>query len=76
MTGEITLRGRVLGIGGLKEKVIGAHRAGVRKVFIPVENEKDLDEIPEDIKKDITFISVRNYDDIYNSLFKNSKKGD
>ena len=76
MTGEITLRGRVLGIGGLKEKVIGAHRAGVRKVFIPIENEKDLDEIPDDIKNDITFITVRNYHDIYNSLFKKTKKGE
>ncbi len=69
MTGEITLRGRVLGIGGLKEKVIGAHRAGIRKVFIPCENEKDLDEIPEDIRNDIKFISVKNYMDIYKDLF-------
>ena len=69
MTGEITLRGRVLGIGGLKEKVIGAHRAGIRKVFIPCENEKDLDEIPEDIRNDINFISVKNYMDIYKNIF-------
>ena len=74
MTGEITLRGRVLGIGGLKEKVIGAHRAGVRTIFIPVENEKDLDEIPNDIKHDITFIPVHNYHDIYKSLFQESTK--
>ena len=70
MTGEITLRGRVLGIGGLKEKVIGSHRAGVKTIFIPQENEKDLDEIPDDIKKDIRFISVHNYHEIYDSLFK------
>ena len=69
MTGEITLRGRVLGIGGLKEKVIGAHRAGIRKVFIPIENEKDLDEIPEDIRNDIKFIAVNNYIDIYKNIF-------
>ena len=69
MTGEITLRGRVLGIGGLKEKVIGAHRAGIRKVFIPIENEKDLDEIPEDIRNDIKFISVKNYMEIYKNIF-------
>ena len=69
MTGEITLRGRVLGIGGLKEKVIGAHRAGIRKVFIPIENEKDLDEIPEDIRNDIKFISVKSYMDIYKNIF-------
>ena len=69
MTGEITLRGRVLGIGGLKEKVIGAHRANIKKVFIPKENEKDLDDIPEDIRKDIQFIMVENYMDIYKKLF-------
>ena len=69
MTGEITLRGRVPGIGGLKEKVIGAHRAGIKKVFIPLENEKDLDEIPKEIKNDIEFILVNNYMEIYNELF-------
>ena len=74
MTGEITLRGRVLGIGGLKEKVIGAHRAGVRKIFIPLENEKDLDEIPEEVKKDITFIPVQNYSEIYEELFLGGNK--
>ena len=72
MTGEITLRGRVLGIGGLKEKVIGAHRAGIRTVYIPDENEKDLDEIPKEIKNDIRFISVHNYRDIYDSIFKSN----
>lgn len=70
MTGEITLRGRVLGIGGLKEKVIGAHRAGVRNIIIPAENEKDLDEIPNDIKKDIKFKIVNNYVEIFDYLFK------
>ncbi|MDO4995584.1 MAG: endopeptidase La [Bacilli bacterium] len=69
MTGEITLRGRVLPIGGLKEKVIGAHRAGIRKIFLPVENEKDLEDIPEEIKKDIKFIFVRNYKEIYKKIF-------
>ena len=69
MTGEITLRGRVLAIGGLKEKVIGAHRAGIKKVFIPRENEKDLDEIPKEIRDDISFILVDNYSDIYKNIF-------
>ena len=55
MTGEITLRGRILPIGGLKEKVIGSHRAGIKNIFIPEENIQDLDEIPEDIKNEITF---------------------
>lgn len=70
MTGEITLRGRVLGIGGLKEKVIGAHRANIKKIFIPLENEADLEEIPKEIKNDIEFIRVSNYSDIYNYIFK------
>jgi len=73
MTGEITLRGRVLAIGGLKEKVIGAHRAGVKKIFIPVENKTDIDEIPEEIKKEIEFICVRSYQDVFNKLFKETK---
>ena len=69
MTGEITLRGRVLGIGGLKEKVIGAHRAGIKTIYIPSENEKDLDEIPEEVRKDIKFITVDKYVDVFNSIF-------
>lgn len=69
MTGEITLRGRVLPIGGLKEKVIGAHRANIKKVFIPVENERDLYDIPENIRNDIEFIKVKNYMEVYKELF-------
>ena len=70
MTGEITLRGRILAIGGLKEKVIGAHRANIKKVIIPFENEKDLDEIPVEIRNDIEFITVRNYSEIYHIIFE------
>ena len=69
MTGEITLRGKVLAIGGLKEKVIGAHRAGIKTIYIPKENEKDLDEIPEEVKKDIRFITVDRYEDVFTSIF-------
>lgn len=68
MTGEITLTGRVLPIGGLKEKVIGAYRAMVTKIFIPRENEKDLREIPDDIKNKIEFVLVDDYMDIYNNI--------
>lgn len=70
MTGEITLRGRVLEIGGLREKVIGAHRAGIRKIILPKENKKDLEEIPDELKKEIKFIFVENYDEVYQKLFK------
>lgn len=69
MTGEITLHGRVLAIGGLKEKVIGAHRAGIKTVYLPVENEKDIEEIPLDIRNDIKFHYVSNYSEIYNEIF-------
>ena len=64
MTGEITLRGVVLPIGGLKEKLLAAHRAGIKKVLIPFENKKDLIEIPEVIKKNIEIIPVKNVDEI------------
>ncbi len=73
MTGEMTLRGKVLAIGGLKEKVIGAHRNGIRTIFIPSTNEKDLDDIPIDIKSEIKFILVDRYMDIYQVLFKKKR---
>ena len=74
MTGEITLRGRVLPIGGLKEKIIGAHRANIKKVYIPLSNERDLDDIPNNIKKDIEFIKIKNYIDIYKDVFNYENK--
>ena len=64
MTGEITLRGRVLPIGGLKEKSLAAHRAGINTVIIPHDNIKDLDEIPETIKNEMTFIPVKTMDEV------------
>ena len=64
MTGEITLRGRVLPIGGLKEKAMSAHRAGLETIIIPKENEKDLEEIPESVRKGLTFISVSHLDEV------------
>ena len=69
MTGEITLRGRVLAIGGLKEKVIGSHRAGIKTIFIPRENEKDLKEIPKEVSSDIEFILVESYEEIAKKFF-------
>ncbi len=64
MTGEVTLRGNVLQIGGLKEKLLAAHRAGIKKVLIPSDNQKDLVEIPEIIKKSIEIISVKTVDEV------------
>jgi ATP-dependent Lon protease len=64
MTGEITLRGRVLPIGGLKEKLLAALRAGTKKVLIPSENEKDLAEIPDNVKRGLEIIPVATADDV------------
>ncbi|MEK4580470.1 endopeptidase La [Bacillus sp. FSL R12-0074] len=64
MTGEITLRGRVLPIGGLKEKTLSAHRAGLTKIILPAENEKDLDDIPESVKESLTFVLASHLDEV------------
>ncbi len=64
MTGEITLRGRVLPIGGLKEKLLAALRAGITTVFIPKDNEKDLAEIPDNVKKNMKLIPVADVDEV------------
>ena len=66
MTGEITLRGQVLAIGGLKEKLLAAHRGGIRTVLIPAENERDLKEIPENIKADLDIRPVKWIDEVLN----------
>jgi ATP-dependent Lon protease len=65
MTGEITLRGRVLPIGGVKEKVLGAHRAGISEIILPKQNEADLDDIPEDVRKALVFHCVSSLDEAF-----------
>jgi len=64
MTGEITLRGRVLPIGGLKEKSLGAHRAGLSKIILPKDNVKDIDDIPESVRNDLEFVPVSHVDEV------------
>jgi ATP-dependent Lon protease len=64
MTGEITLRGRVLPIGGLKEKAMAAHRGGIRTILIPKENEKDIREIPKKVKREMQIIPVEHMDEV------------
>ena len=68
MTGEITLRGNILGIGGLKEKIMGAKRNNIKTIFIPYENMKDLVEIPSEVKENIDFIGVGNYFELYKRI--------
>jgi ATP-dependent Lon protease len=69
MTGEITLRGRVLAVGGVKEKVLGAHRAGIRTIILPVKNERDIAEVPAQVKRRLSFVYVEHMDEVFASAF-------
>ena len=70
MTGEITLRGQVLPVGGIKEKVLAAHRAGIKRIILPKRNEKDLDDVPEQAKKEMEFIFAHSMDDVLRSALE------
>mgnify|MGYP001600826744 CR=1 FL=1 len=74
MTGEITLRGRALEIGGVKEKVIAAHRAGIKTIILPKDNKKDLEDIPDYILKDLKFVYVENLDEVLPVALTHSPK--
>ncbi|HAM81448.1 endopeptidase La [Ornithinibacillus bavariensis] len=81
MTGEITLRGRVLPIGGLKEKTLSAHRAGITTIIFPEDNKKDLDDIPESVREQLTFIPVNHLDQVLKHALveekhESNKRGD
>jgi ATP-dependent Lon protease len=64
MTGEITLRGKVLPVGGIKEKILAAHRAGIRSVILPARNEGDLEDVPEEVRRDVRFTLVDDADEV------------
>ncbi|GAB4547005.1 MAG: endopeptidase La [Anaerolineales bacterium] len=74
MTGEITLRGQILAIGGLKEKALAAHRNGLTTVIVPKRNERDLDDIPEEVRKDMKFIFAESVDDVIRAALEAPKK--
>jgi ATP-dependent Lon protease len=77
MTGEITLRGRVLGVGGIKEKVLGAYRAGTHTVILPKQNERDVAEVPIQVKRKIRFLYVEHMDAVLTeALLPTSEKAE
>ena len=69
MTGEMTLSGNILPIGGLKEKSIGGYRNGIKEIIIPIDNERDLDDIPAEVRDNIKYIPVKTYDEVIKMLF-------
>lgn len=75
MTGEITLRGKVLPVGGIRDKVLAAHRAGLKQVVLPKENEKDLDEIPQEVREELQFQLVDHVDKALKSVLRNGREG-
>jgi ATP-dependent Lon protease len=76
MTGEITLRGKVLPVGGVKQKVLAAHRAGVKRVILPEENEKDLEEVPEFVKDELEFLFVKDVNEVIEQVLGERREGD
>jgi len=75
MTGEITLRGKVLGIGGFKEKVLAAHRAGIATVIVPADNQKDLDDLPAQVRKELDFVFVEHMDEVLDAALVGGMPG-
>ncbi|HCA57046.1 MAG TPA: endopeptidase La, partial [Blastocatellia bacterium] len=76
MTGEITLSGLVFPVGGIKEKVLAAHRAGIRRIILPEQNEADVDEIPEDVRKELEIITAKRVSDVLNAALEPSGSAD
>ena len=74
MTGEITLRGQVMPIGGLKEKVLAAHRAGLKEVILPKRNETDLDDVPDEIRDSMIFTIVERVEQVFEAALSDGKE--
>jgi ATP-dependent Lon protease len=73
MTGEISLRGLVLPVGGIKEKIVAAHRAGLRRIMLPARNRKDFEDIPEEVRQQLTFTWIERVDDAVASALEPAK---
>ncbi len=74
MTGEITLRGKVLPVGAVRDKVLAAHRAGSRKVILPRDNENDLIDVPEEVRRDLEFVLTEHVDEVLNAALHAEKR--
>ena len=74
MTGEITLRGNVLPVGGIKEKIIASKVNNIKKVYVPLANKKDVEELSKQIKEELNIVFIDNYSEIFDEVFKNDKK--
>lgn len=70
MTGEISLTGKVLPVGGIKEKIMGARRAGITKLILPAENQRDFEEIPEYLKEGLSVDFAKDYEQVYEAAFQ------
>jgi len=76
MTGEISLRGLVLPVGGIKEKVVAAHRAGIKRVMLPARNRKDFDDVPEEVRKQMEFVWLERVEEAVASALEPRPAGD
>jgi len=74
MTGEITLRGKVLPVGSVRDKVLAAHRAGIKRVLVPDENENDLAEVSEEVRRELDFVLVEHVDEVLNAALHSEKR--
>ena len=74
MTGEITLRGQVMPVGGIKEKMLAAHRAGLKTIILPKRNAMDVEDVPEEIRKALTFIYAETVNDVLKAALENPAK--